>query len=220
MNVNAFCSWSGGKDSALALYRALKLKINVLYLLNMCDEKGNFSRSHGLHYSVLKRQAYAIGIPLIQKSCSWNNYEKKFKEVVLEIKKSNINAGIFGDIDLQEHRDWIEKVCKDLNIQPIIPLWKEEREKLMKEFINAKFKAIVVAVNNNLGDEWLGREIDEKFIEDIKKFNAEKNLNIDLCGERGEYHTFVYDGPIFKERVNFSIGKKFSKENKKFIEIR
>lgn len=214
MEINAFCSWSGGKDSALALYRTLKTKINVKYLLNMCDENGNFSRSHGLSLDILKRQASAIGIPLIQKPTKWNDYEENFKKVVYELKLKGINAGIFGDIDLQEHRDWVEKVCHNLNIKPLIPLWKEEREKLIKEFIDSGFKAIVVAINKKyLGKELLKREIDENFINDLK------NLGVDLSGENGEYHTFVYDGPIFKHKVKFEIGKIFSKENKEFVEI-
>lgn len=212
--MNAFCCWSGGKDSTLALYRAMKKGINVLYLVNMSDEGGNYSRSHGLPSKLLKIQAHSIGIQLIQKSTSWEEYEKNFKEIVLEIKeKKNIKAGIFGDIDLQEHRDWIEKVCKELKIEPIMPLWKENREKLISEFI-IDFKSIVVSVNlDYLKEDYLGRNVDRSFFDELK------NLNIDISGENGEYHTFVYDGPIFKEPVKFKIEGKILKGKNCFLKF-
>ena len=214
--MNAFVCWSGGKDSTISLYLAMKIRnIKIKYLLNMVSEDGIFSRSHGINSTLLNLQAQAIGIPVVQRRTTWENYEFEFKKVVTELKNENIRAGVFGDIDLQEHRDWVERVCKDTGIKPILPLWKKEREELMNEFVSSGFKAIVVATNADfLGKEWLGREVDKKFIDDLKKLG-----DIDLCGEKGEYHTFVFDGPIFRKPVEFIRGEKVLKEEHWLLEL-
>ena len=211
----AFCSWSGGKESALALYRAKKSGIEVSYLINMTSEGGEYSRTHGIKASCLRSQSEAIGIPVIQQQASWQNYEKEFKGTVLELKHNGAQIGIFGDIDLQEHRDWVERICGETGIRPILPLWKEKRERLFAEFIRVGFRAIVVTLKDGvLGREWLGRVVDEKFVKDIKAIN-----DIDISGEKGEYHTFVFDGPIFKSPIKFSTGKQIFKEDYCFLEL-
>ncbi|MEW6095113.1 MAG: diphthine--ammonia ligase [bacterium] len=216
MRMNAFISWSGGKETSLACYRAMQDEaFEIKYLLNMVSEDGGHSRSHGISSDLLRAQAETIGIPILQRKTTWEEYEEEFKEAILDFKE-DVQVGIFGDIDLQEHRDWVERVCKDMDIKPILPLWKEEREKLLEEFIEAGFKAIVVATNPQfLGKEWLGRNINNKFINDLKNLN-----DIDLCGENGEYHTFVYDGPIFKNPVGFTIGEKVLKDKHWFLELK
>jgi uncharacterized protein (TIGR00290 family) len=182
----------------------------------MTSEDGRNSRTHGLSAKFLQLQSEAMGIPIVQRKASWGNYEEEFKKTLSDFKAKGIQAGIFGDIDLREHRDWVERVCKEIGIQPILPLWKEERRKLMKEFINLGFKALVVATNPEfLGKEWLGRIIDEKFIKDLNDLG-----NVDLCGEKGEYHTFVYDGPIFKKPVKFTRGEKVLKDKHCFLELK
>lgn len=215
--MKVFVSWSGGKETSLSCYRAMQIQdIKVTYLLNMVSEDGKHSRSHGINSQFLKLQAKAIGIPLVQKKTTWKTYEEEFKKAVRDLKREGIEAGVFGDIDLQEHRDWVERVCKEIEIEPILPLWKGKREDLLKEFIQAGFKAVVVATNTDfLGKEWLGREIDKEFIEDLSPFK-----NIDLCGEKGEYHTFVYDGPIFKKSVDFTIEKKILKDKHWFLNLK
>ncbi|NWF98577.1 MAG: diphthine--ammonia ligase [Nitrospirae bacterium] len=213
--LKAFVSWSGGKDSALACYRAMVNGVKVLYLVNMLGETGKYSRSHGLTAELLKTQASAIGIPIIQKNTTWENYEYEFKNTIMQLKKDGVSAGVFGDIDVQEHREWVERVCMETGIKAILPLWNEEREPLMKEFICSGFKAILCSTNASfLGSEWLGKEVDSDFIRDLKASG-----NIDLCGERGEYHTFVYDGPIFKFPVRFSAVKWIQKDKNLFLEI-
>ncbi|WP_353684572.1 diphthine--ammonia ligase [Thermodesulfovibrio sp. 3907-1M] len=213
--LRAFVSWSGGKDSSLACHRAMKNGIDVVYLVNMLSEQGDFSRSHGLSSQLIKAQAEAIGIPVIQRKTTWESYEEEFKKTLLQLKKQGIDAGVFGDIDLEEHREWVERVCGKTGIKAILPLWNEEREKLLKEFIKSGFKAIVCSTNSSfLGSEWLGREIDFDFIKNLKALE-----NVDLCGEKGEYHTFVYDGPIFKSPIRFSFGKKIRKDKNLFLEI-
>lgn len=213
--LKAFVSWSGGKESSLALYRAKREGVNILFLLNMIAEDGKYSRSHGIKADLIKAQAEAMGIPIIQRATNWENYEREFKDTVMSLRKEGINSGVFGDIDLEQHRDWVERVCREIEIKALLPLWGEERENLLNEFINLGFKAFVCAVNPSfLDDRWLGREIDFEFIRDLKSLGG-----VDLCGEKGEYHTFVYDGPIFKERVKFSLGKKLLKDRRWIIEI-
>jgi len=214
--ARAFISWSGGKESSLSFYKAQKLGIDISCLLNMISEDGRSSRSHGIASVFLKAQAEAIGIPIIQRKTTWENYEEEFKKAVLDLRKEDVKTGIFGDIDLQEHRDWVERVCKDIGIKPVLPLWQGQRKKMLEKFIDAGFQAIVIATQvSSLGKEWLARKIDGKFITDLKAMDG-----IDLCGEKGEYHTFVYDGPIFKKPVEFIIGKKILKNNHWFLELK
>lgn len=212
----AFVSWSGGKDSALAYYNAMKNNgMKMTCLLNMLSENGTHSRSHHLSIAVLKAQAKAMGIPIVQRQATWGGYEEEFKKALLIFKEEGVQAGIFGDIDVQEHRDWVERACGGSGLEAIEPLWRRPRESLMDEFIAVGFKAVIVAVKlEYMGSQWLGRQLDRQFIEDMKRLPG-----VDLCGENGEYHTFVYDGPIFKNPVNFIAGKKHLRREHCFLEI-
>jgi len=216
-NKKVFVSWSGGKEASLSCYRVMKnLNVESAYLLNMVSEDGTHSRSHGLGVEVLKAQADAIGVPIVQKRATWRDYEGEFKKALADFKKKGVEVGVFGDIDVQEHRDWVERVCEESEIKPLLPLWQGERRFLLEEFIDAGFKAIIVAVNLLfLGEEWLGREINKEFMDDLRKLS-----NVDLCGEKGEYHTFVYDGPFFKKPISFTIGKKIFTKTHGFLEIK
>jgi diphthine-ammonia ligase len=215
--MKAFISWSGGKETSLAYYMAKNLNdFEIRYLLNMTSEDGRHSRTHGISSDLLRAQAEAIGIPIIQRKASWESYEEEFKKAIANLKKENIQVGVFGDIDIQEHRDWVERTCRDIDIKPILPLWKRKREILLEEFIQIGFKAIIVATNADfLGAEWLGRRIDRKFVKELKAIG-----NVDLCGEKGEYHTFVYDGPIFTDPVAFTVGEKTLKDKHWFLKLK
>lgn len=214
--MKVFISWSGGKETALACYKVMQGKhIEVVHLLNMVSEDGKHSRSHGVSSGMLRMQAEAIGIPIVQRRTAWKTYEVDFKKAISDFKKESVQAGVFGDIDLQEHRDWVERICKDMDIISMLPLWKKKREELLKEFIQMGFKAIIISVRADLlGKEWLGRHINEDFAE-----NLQKKSDIDLCGEKGEYHTFVYDGPIFKKPIEFVAGKKILKNKHWFLDL-
>jgi len=211
-----FVSWSGGKDSALAFYNAMKDgKTEVAYLLNMLSESGTHSRSHHLSVSVLKAQAEAMTIPIMQRQATWGGYEEEFKKALAFFKKEGIQAGVFGDIDVEEHRDWVERVSSESGLNATLPLWQRSRESLMDEFIAVGFKAVIVAVKLEcMGAEWLGRQLDRQFVEDMKRLPQ-----VDLCGENGEYHTFVYDGPVFKAPVTFSTGEKMHAQTRSFLDI-
>jgi diphthine-ammonia ligase len=215
VTMKTFCSWSGGKDCALAFYEANKSGIEITHLLNMATENGEHSRTHGLTSELLLSQAEALNISLIQQKASWDTYEKEFKKALSMIKEAGSLRGVFGDIDMIEHRDWVERVCLESGVEAMLPLWLKEREELLNSFIDAGFKAIVVATDERyLGEEWLGREINRDFMRDLKSLGR-----IDLSGEKGEYHTFVYDGPIFKKPVEFSMIQKTLKDSNWLMEL-
>jgi uncharacterized protein (TIGR00290 family) len=195
----ALCSFSGGKDSCLALWRAQQQGIDVRALLVMFEEHGARSRSHGLPASLLTRQTQALGLDFELRCASWTDYEAVFTQALRDFAARGFGSAIFGDIDLQAHRDWEEKVCANAGISPVLPLWHEPRERLAQEVIATGFRAIVACVDSrHLGDEFCGREYDERFLADLPP-------GVDACGENGEFHTFVFDGPNFKQPVEFEI---------------
>ena len=210
--TKVFSSWSGGKDCALACYKALEAGFEVSHLLNLLAEDGKRERAHGTRPFLLRLQAEALGIPIVQVNASWEGYEGKFKAAVQALKVEGVEGGIFGDIDLIEHRAWVERVCNELEINPILPLWSYDPEDLLLEFINAGFEALVVATRVN--EEWLGRRIDRSFINGLKEFDFH------LSGESGEYHTFVVDGPIFKRRINVNNAERVRSGDSWFLDIK
>lgn len=214
--MKAFVSWSGGKETALSCYRAMRNRdIQVAYLLNMISENGKRSRTHGISSKLLRSQAQAMGIPIVQRQTTWETYEREFKKAVSDLRKKGIRAGIFGDIDLREHRDWVERVSEESGIKPIFPLWKMEREEILAELICSGFQAIVVAAKADLLDsKWIARKIDREFINDLKKI-----AEVDLCGEAGEYHTFVTAGPIFQKKINILKTEKSKRNKHWYLEV-
>lgn len=201
MNHKAFCSWSGGKDSCLALRRALQSGVEVTHLLTMFDENGERSRSHAVSLEVMQAQADGLGLKLVTASASWQSYEAVFVEQLQKLKEENITTAVFGDIDLEPHREWEEKVCARAGVEPLLPLWGENRLMLVEEFLESNFRAVVICVNEKfLGKEFCGREFDRRFIEDLP-------ATVDACGENGEFHTFVFDGALFKNPVPYKVAE-------------
>jgi diphthine-ammonia ligase len=209
--VKVFSSWSGGKECTLATYKAISQGHEVLYLLNFISEDGQRSRSHGTKASVLALQAEAIGIPLIQVKTSWENYEENFKNVVRELKDKGIEGGVFGDIDLEEHREWVKRVCSEVGVKAFLPLWGIKPGEIIEEFLKLKFKAIVVATR--LEENLLGKALDQALVRQISKLGSHP------CGENGEYHTFVTDGPIFRKALKVTSGESKKIDNIWFREI-
>lgn len=195
-NLPVIASWSGGKDSCLACYKAIKEGYRVKYLLNFISKKYKRCCFHGIEAKLMNLQAKLIEIPLIQKEVSpdMKKYEEEFKDAVTKLKSKGIKAMVFGDIVLEEHKFWIERVCREIGIMAIEPLWKLNPAKITKEFIDLGFKSIVVSTKAKLfGKEWIGHQFDWEFLDHLK------NEKIDLCGENGEFHTFVIDGPMFEK---------------------
>ena len=142
----------------------------------------------------------SLEIPLILVKASGEDYEKNFEDGLRQGKKIGATCCIFGDIDIENHRKWCDDRCKNVYMKSWFPLWQESREDLVSEFVNCEFKAVIKKVNLNYLDEsFLGTDLNKEVLDKIKAKNC------DVCGENGEYHTFVYDGPLFKERVNFKI---------------
>lgn len=192
-----FCSWSGGKDSCLALYKAIQNGGIPKALLTMLTEDGERTRSHGLPVIVVQCQAEALGISLVVRKSSWNDYEGNFLSAIRKFKRDGVEYGVFGDIDLEPHLQWVERVCSSVAIQPYEPLWKRERPDLLNEFLSLGFKATIVAIKQGaLDNSFLGRILDQQVITDIVKAGC------DASGEKGEYHTLVTDGPTYSSAIH------------------
>jgi diphthine-ammonia ligase len=211
--IKVFSSWSGGKDCCLALNRALAQGLDVRYLANTVSADGQRSCSHGIAAAVIRTQSQALGIPIVQQPTTGENYRDEFVKMLNTFKREGIEGGVFGDIDFNAHREWIDGVCRETGITPYLPLWLEDQRKLMEEFIAAGFSAIVVAAKAELfGEEILGKKIDRAFLASLGK-------DITPCGEAGEYHTLVIDGPIFKKRLEITASQKVTRDDHHFLEI-
>jgi diphthine-ammonia ligase len=201
-NQAFFCSWSGGKDSCLSLYYAIKEGGRPQRLLTMLAEDGVRSRAHGLPVDFLEKQSALLNIPLTTYATSWEDYEENFILALKEFKKSDINLGVFGDIDLEEHREWVVKVCGKADMLAYHPLWKKPRRQVLEEFIANKFNAVIIAVNEKFLDKgYLGREVNSTLLKEFEE------IGIDPAGENGEYHTVVTGGPIFAKDIEYRMGE-------------
>lgn len=202
----AYINWSGGKDCSLALLKIVEAgKFNITHLLTSVNKEFNRISMHGVHRSLLEKQAASIGIPLrtieLPEHPSMEEYEQIMSEQVLAFKAEGVLHTVFGDILLEDLKAYREKQLHPLGIATHFPLWKVPTPILIKEFIDVGFKAIVVCVNESVLDaSFCGRIIDQSFVDDLPP-------NVDVCGENGEYHSFVFDGPIFKSPIAFTKGE-------------
>jgi uncharacterized protein (TIGR00290 family) len=209
-DLKAISSWSGGKDSCLACYKAIQQGYDVKLLLNFISRESKRGCFHGIEGRLLKFQAELIGIPLEQREVSpdMNKYEEEFKAAVSQLRGKDIGTMVFGDIYLLEHESWIERVCGDLKIKPLEPLWENDPENIVDEFIKSGFKAIIVSCKADImGKEFLGRYVDKGLVTELKK------RGICPCGEKGEFHTLVVDGPIFRKPIKILEAEPVIKES-------
>ena len=208
--LKAISSWSGGKDSCLACYKAMQQGYDVKLLLNFISRESKRGCFHGIEGRLLKFQAEKIGIPLAQREVSpdMNKYEEEFKAAVTELRGEDISSMVFGDIYLLEHENWIERVCGELNINALEPLWNKSPESIIDDFLRVGFRAVIVSCKADImGKEFLGRYIDKSLIEELKQ------KNICPCGEKGEFHTLVVDGPIFRKPIKILEAEPVIKES-------
>lgn len=209
-----FCSWSGGKDCSLALYHVLQNGGRVKSLLTMMTEGGERTRSHGLPIDVIQRQSVALGIQLNARKASWADYEEVFLRTLYKYKQEGIDCGVFGDIDLDPHLEWVEEVCSLNGIIAYEPLWKRSRHELLEEFLQLGFLATIVAIKEDvLNPGFLGRRLDKKIIRELK------DAGIDPSGEEGEYHTVVTDGPIFSSPIQLESRGQVTRNGYRFLDV-
>jgi diphthine-ammonia ligase len=191
-------AWSGGKDSCFACYKAIQEGHEVSNLLIMMSDP-RISNFHMIRSDMLDAQSQAIGIPIAKWTTTPDTYEQEFKKALLQMKAKGVEGIVTGDVfDVALHEaGWLDRICKEVGLTPVRPLWHRDTQQILEEFINAGFKATVVRIITNLlSMDWLGREINKKFLDDLLKLGT-----VDPCGENGEFHTFVTDGPLFKKRI-------------------
>ena len=214
--LKAIVSWSGGKDGCLACYKAIEAGCQVVYLFNTISAEHGRVCFHGIEAALIQRQAEALGIPLLQRATTDGGYEREFKETVGGVIPEGIEALVFGDIYFEPHKEWTDRVSAELGLEGISPLWGYSPEEVFLEFLAAGFEAIVVSARADLmGEEWLGRKLDEDFLADLKRLEG-----VDVCGENGEYHTLVVDGPMFKRRLAIGAMRKVLREGRWLLDIR
>jgi len=214
--MRVMVSWSGGKESALALHRAKAAGHLPVCLLNCVDSEGERGMSHGIPAAVIAAQAKALGLPIRQPQVTWDTYEETFKATLREIKAQyHIEGGVFGDIDIEQHRQWVERTCQEVGLTPVLPLWGAGRDEVVRDLIRLRFRAVLVNARAELlGPEWIGRELDEASVDELRK------CAVDLCGENGEYHTLVLAGPLFRQRLVLENTAVSQREDRFFLEVR
>lgn len=181
-------------------------------LVNMMNEDGKISRSHALPLVLLQQQANAMDIPVMAVPASWEEYEKKFIHTLTKINEAhNVEAVVFGDIELQAHRDWEEMVCMKAGLTALLPLWKRQTKDIVLETLQHGIEAIIVSCNTFMGEHFLGRRIDHQLISELEA------LGVDTCGENGEYHTLVVNCPLFSEKINLPPFSKVRNEEYHFL---
>lgn len=205
-SIPAYFNWSTGKDSALALYRVLNAEeYSVKKLVTSIN--GHYDRvsMHGLRREMMELQIKALNIPSqtieLSEKPTMEEYEQQMTDAVNDLKSEGLHTAVFGDIFLEDLKAYREKQLSGVGVKCVFPLWKEDTKVLLQEFLDLGFKAITVCVDaQKLGEEFVGRIIDEQFIKDLPE-------DVDPCGENGEFHTFCFAGPIFKEEIKFKKGE-------------
>ena len=199
-------AWSGGKDSAYALHQLQKdEKYTVRYLLSTINGNNRRLAMHGIREGLIEAQAAAIGIPLLKVYVYEGNnpeYERQMRDRLLKVKAEGISAVAFGDIFLEDLRIYRENQMKQIGMDCLFPIWKRNTPELVRNFIAEGFKTLVCCVNDGFLDEsYCGRLLDETFIEELP-------ARVDPCGENGEFHSFCFDGPIFRKALLVSVGER------------
>lgn len=215
MNKNFVMSYSCGKDSTLALNRMIENGNTPVALLITVDKKVCRSWFHGVPENILHNVSESLNIPLLLVKCEGEEYATAFKNTLLKAKNElGAEACVFGDIDLEAHRTWCTDRCSEVGMEAIFPLWNEGREELTHEFIDRGFKTVLKNVKLEfLAVEFLGKVLTKEVVSAIKATGA------DPCGENGEYHTFVYDGPLFKFPIKFKTKGNITNETYGFLDI-
>lgn len=207
-------SYSGGKDSTLALYHAMQVG-KAIGLIVMLEEQGLRSRSHAMSMEIIQAQANALGLPIITASSSWNDYETEFLKLLAHAKQQGAEVLVTGDLDMPEHGCWHDRITQQAGLKLCMPLWQRPHREVIEEFIQLGFKTMIVTVNLNLGmkvDD-LGKILTLDYIQELE------NRGIDPCGEGGEFHSTVIDGPLFTAPIAVRKGDILYHENYAFLAL-
>ncbi len=211
-------AWSGGKDSALTLYEVQKSqRYEIVSLLTTITEDYDRVSMHGVPRTLIEQQAYSLGLPIqevfISKSCSNEEYESKMMRILTRFKQDGVPSIVFGDVFLEEVRKYREDNLSKLGMKGIFPIWGRETAELTRSFIALGFQAIITCVDTKVLDKrFAGRLLDKDFL-------AELPPNVDPGGENGEFHSFVSDGPIFKERIAYTLGEVVLRDSFYFCDL-
>lgn len=213
----AVLAWSGGKDSAVSLFEMKSPDFKLTNLLTTIEMPEGRVQAHGVRQSLIQKQAASLEIPIlfvpVPEAPANAVYEKAVAEVVRPLQKKGLAGIAFGDIHLEDIKAYREKFLSTLEMKAFFPIWKWDNKEVLRVFFSLGFKAIVTAIDTRkLTLPFLGREFDRDFIDDLPS-------GVDSCGENGEFHTFVYDGPFFQRRIEFQKGKVFEKGHFGFIDL-
>jgi uncharacterized protein (TIGR00290 family) len=210
--------WSGGKDSTMALYEILKNNhYKVVSLLTTITKDYDRISMHGVRRPLVEQQAKSLNIPLYQvlipKDCSNEIYAAKMAEALNKFKQEGVETVAFGDIFLEDVRKYREENLDKLNMKGIFPIWGRDSAELAHSFIALGFKSVISCIDTKVMDKkFLGRQFDEAFL-------AELPPKIDPSGENGEFHSFVYDGPIFKQGIGYKHGEMVLRDSFHFCDL-
>ena len=213
MKTRLIVSWSGGKDSTSALYNILRLgEYEVISLMCTVTEEYDRISVHGVRRELLIKQADSLGIDLnviyIPKNCTNKQYESSIESALVNFRKNGINMVLFGDIYLEDVKIYRDKFLDKLSMRAIYPLWLRDSNELANDFIESGFRAITTCVDSTqLGKEFAGMEYNNEFLRNLPH-------DCDPCGENGEFHTFVYEGPIFKNKIEVNKGKTIMRDKR------
>lgn len=204
-------NWSGGKDSALALYHCLRdPQIDIKYLVTTVNDAVDRISMHGVRVELLVKQAESIGIPLYQirlpEMPGMAEYDAVMRSHLTKFKAEGINYSIFGDIFLQDLKDYRDARLAEVGMTGIYPLWHRDSHELIGEFLELGFGTVIACTSEPLGN-FAGQEITQQLISSLPR-------DVDVCGENGEFHTFAFKGPIFSKEIKYKTGEKVFKEYK------
>lgn len=208
-------AWSGGKDSTQALHRARARGLGVTHLFNIFEGSSGRVRFHGVRRELIAAQARALGLELIQRSTTPEDFEAAFSGALDRLSELGVRGVIFGNIHLEDIRAWYESRTTARGFEHVEPLWGEEPLELARRIAALGYRSVVVSVDLERGDPgWLGRELDAELVQAMAD-----RPGVDPCGERGEYHTFVWDGPLFRQPVAFRTGDRVDMEGHRFLDL-
>ncbi len=213
MSIRAALAWSGGKDSAMALHQVRQSgPYSIERLLTTITQDYDRISMHGVRTTLLEQQAAALNLPLdrvlLTRNPSQEEYDAKMRACMSQYRETGVEAVVFGDLFLEDVRQYREKNLAQAGMQAIFPLWRRDTHECARDFLAAGFRAVITCVDlHALPASFAGRDYDESFLRDLP-------ASADPCGERGEFHSFVYDGPVFAEPVSFAQGCTIVREDR------